>query len=105
MKKSGVLATALLVITMAGAGRAEDKKPADLAIALAGGKVTMTAPEGWEKKKPRVRIIAYEFSAPAAKGDKIAARITFSPSSFVISYAICGWQAVSSSAGVSCRSP
>ena len=40
------------------------------------GKLSMVTPKDWVRKKPRVRIIAYEFAAPAAKGDKIDGRLT-----------------------------
>ncbi len=40
------------------------------------GPLEMTAPEGWVKKQPSVRIIAYEFTVPAAKGDKNNGRMT-----------------------------
>jgi hypothetical protein len=39
-------------------------------------KLTLTAPEGWEKKQPASTIIAYEFHAPAAKDDKQNGRLT-----------------------------
>jgi hypothetical protein len=38
-------------------------------ISLGDGKIEMTAPAGWEKVAPRVRIIEYEFNVPAVKGD------------------------------------
>lgn len=56
------------------AKKEDKKKPTK--ISLAGGKVTMTAPKAWEVKKPRTRIVQYEFAAPVVKGDKIPGRIT-----------------------------
>lgn len=54
--------------------QADDKK--GVAIEFADGKLTMTAPVHWQKKTPRVRIVHYEFAAPAVKGDEVDARIT-----------------------------
>lgn len=45
-------------------------------VEVAEGKLTFTAPEGWEKKDPRIRIIEAEFSIPAAKGDEQPGRMT-----------------------------
>lgn len=42
----------------------------DLAIA------TTEAPDGWEKKEPRVNIIRYEYHAPKVEGDPADARMT-----------------------------
>lgn len=38
--------------------------------------VKLTAPDKWVKKEPRSKIIAYEFAAPAAKGDSADGRFT-----------------------------
>ncbi len=40
------------------------------------GGVTLNAPEGWKKKQPRSRIIAYEFAATKAEGDPADGRMT-----------------------------
>jgi hypothetical protein len=40
------------------------------------GKLRLVAPENWQRKEPSVRIIAYEFAAPAAKGDDTPGRMT-----------------------------
>ena len=40
------------------------------------GDYSMQAPKDWTKKQPKVNIIAYEFAAPAAEGDKIDGRMT-----------------------------
>ena len=45
------------------------------AVSLADGKIELTAPAGWEKVAPRVRIIEYEFNVPPVKGDA-GARVT-----------------------------
>ena len=77
MKKSALLAALAICVAAAGALQADDKKDAKApVISLAGGKISLAAPVAWEKKKPRSRIVQYEFAAPVAKGDKIAGRIT-----------------------------
>jgi len=40
------------------------------------GPVTLRAPQTWKHKEPTVRIIAFEFLAPAAKDDKQDGRFT-----------------------------
>lgn len=40
------------------------------------GEFQLETPAKWERKKPRSRIIQYELSAPPAKGDEIAGRLT-----------------------------
>lgn len=55
--------------------RAEDDAK-DHAIALADGKLTLTAPEDWKREEPRSRIIEHEFSIPAVEGDELPGRMT-----------------------------
>jgi hypothetical protein len=45
-------------------------------VKLAEGKVQMTAPSSWEKKKPQTRIVDYEFTAKAVADDKVNGRVT-----------------------------
>jgi len=45
-------------------------------VSLSEGKLEMTAPEGWKKVSPKVRIIDYEFSVAAVEGDKYPGRVT-----------------------------
>ena len=68
---SVVVSLALLGMYAAASSAAE---PA--VVSLSDGKLVMTAPESWKKVTPRVRIIEYEFSVPAAEGDKNAGRVT-----------------------------
>lgn len=49
---------------------------ASLEIALADGKLALTAPEGWVRQQPRSRIVEHEFSVPAAEGDEQDGRVT-----------------------------
>lgn len=62
-------ATAALTTTAATAADEEGK-------AIEFGKYSMQAPKDWEQKQPTVRIIAYEFAAPAADGDATDGRLT-----------------------------
>ena len=48
--------------------RAEDLV-APTEISVAGGKVKIEVPGGWEKQEPRSRIIEFEFEIPPVKGD------------------------------------
>jgi hypothetical protein len=45
-------------------------------ISLAEGQIKLTAPEKWQKKQPRTRIVEFEFAAPAADGDDTDGRLT-----------------------------
>jgi hypothetical protein len=45
-------------------------------VSLAEGHIVLTAPAGWVRQEPRVRIIDAEFSVPAAEGDPADGRIT-----------------------------
>lgn len=51
-----------------------DKKPET--IALADGKLVVTAPATWVRKQPKSRIVEHEFAIPAAEGDKQEGRFT-----------------------------
>jgi hypothetical protein len=68
---------ASLLVQMAVLAGAEEK-PADKpkTVALADGKVELTAPAGWTEKKPTTNIVLYEFAAPAAEGDETDGRLT-----------------------------
>jgi hypothetical protein len=58
--------------------RADDKTPAedDLNFDLAAGRLKLTAPEGWLRKKPANNIIEHEFQVPASEGDERPGRMT-----------------------------
>lgn len=45
-------------------------------VKLAEGKLTMAAPESWEKKEPRTRIVEVEYAVPAKEAKTDAARLT-----------------------------
>ena len=51
--------------------RAEDSK-----ISVAGGKLELTSPAGWERKKPSSGIVEHEFNIPKAEGDGADGRMT-----------------------------
>lgn len=68
---------ALLVLSLPlNATAAEEKEENPNAISLSDGKITMVAPEGWQRKQPRVRIIEAEFAVPAVGDDENDGRIT-----------------------------
>lgn len=48
----------------------------DKAKAIEFGNYSMQVPKDWQQKQPSVRIIAYEFAAPAAEGDNTDGRLT-----------------------------
>ncbi len=73
------IAVALLLLTCCTALYADDakkKKKESTPVSLGDGAISMKAPGEWEVKKPRSRIVRYEFAAPVAKGDKIPGRVT-----------------------------
>jgi len=45
-------------------------------ISLGEGKLQLTAPAEWKRVEPKVKIIEYEFAAPASEGDEIDGRFT-----------------------------
>ena len=40
------------------------------------GAITLQAPAGWQKKKPAINFIEYEFAIPKAEGDESDGRVT-----------------------------
>jgi hypothetical protein len=67
----------LLLLACCGYLSADDAKAKKGAsISLGEGAISMMAPSTWEVKKPRSRIVQYEFAAPVAKDDKIPGRVT-----------------------------
>jgi hypothetical protein len=68
---------ALVPAVLLGAG---SNHAAETTISLADGKLQLTAPDGWVKKQPKFTdIVQYEFSTPAAEGDKTDGRVTIGP--------------------------
>ncbi len=53
-----------------------DEPAADHGIALAEGRLVLTAPEDWKREEPRSRIIEHEFSVPTAEDDEQPGRMT-----------------------------
>jgi len=64
------LAAGSLALGAAGRPAAADE------MALADGKMTLTAPESWKKKMPSVRIVEFEYEVPAVEGDERPGRMT-----------------------------
>ena len=54
--------------------KTDAKKKADV-IKLSEGKITLPAPDSWERKQPRTRIVEHEFAAKGPEGQK-PARVT-----------------------------
>jgi hypothetical protein len=67
------LALVALVLLAPFAVSAAEQTPA---VSLAEGHIVLTAPAGWVRQEPRVRIIDAEFLVPAAEGDPADGRIT-----------------------------
>ncbi len=65
-----IVTIAILLITSS--VRAEDHL-----LKLSDGHIELTVPESWQARKPRVRIIDYEYLIPREKGDPADGRITF----------------------------
>ena len=65
---------------------------ADEGTQLRLGKLRMTAPKAWKRVPPRVRIIAYEFAAPRAKGDTADGRVTVMAAGGSIEANIARWK-------------
>src|ERR1041385_416666 len=77
---SRVIAAALCIfglLTMRSwaADEKADPKP-NPTIDLADGNITLTAPDGWVRKTPKVRFIDHEFAVPASKGETEEGRVT-----------------------------
>jgi hypothetical protein len=51
-------------------------KADDQTITVSKGKLTLIAPEKWERKKPSSNIVEHEFSVPASEGDENDGRVT-----------------------------
>lgn len=65
------IAVIALVSSLTTAALADDAK-----FSIADGKLTLTAPEGWKKIQPRVRIIEHEYQIDPVEGDKEKGRMT-----------------------------
>jgi len=56
------------------------------------GKFELTAPEGWERREPKSRIVAHEFAVPAAEGDEQGGRVTLMSAGGSVKDNIARWQ-------------
>ncbi|HTU26299.1 MAG TPA: hypothetical protein VMF30_12915, partial [Pirellulales bacterium] len=66
----------LAVATLLSAAR--HAAAADRTVSLSDGKILLTAPETWERKKPATRVIDYEFAIPKVGDDERDGRATIS---------------------------
>ncbi len=78
---SAVVGLGLAWSTCVSSARADDEDPAeydlkDLKFDLAEGRLLLTAPEGWLRKKPATKIVDHEFQVPASEGDERSGRVT-----------------------------
>jgi hypothetical protein len=48
----------------------------DRTIDVSNGKLTLTAPEKWERKKPSTNIVEHEFAVKPSQGDENPGRVT-----------------------------
>jgi hypothetical protein len=79
LKKTFVFAGLLVLAVIHGVGQAEDSQaptPSVQTLNLASDQLQFQVPGSWKKVKPRSRIIDYEFSIPAAKGETQPGRMT-----------------------------
>lgn len=84
MKRSFVFVLALsAVCALVGARsraadeeKSKEKRQAELTFEIAEGRFKLIAPDTWERKQPKVRIIDHEFEVPAAEGDEQPGRVT-----------------------------
>ena len=76
--------------------RADDGPKADRStttIRLADGALTLKAPQSWEKRQPRFRIIEYEFAIRPPEGKGEAGRITIMGAGGSVAANIDRWKA------------
>ena len=58
-------------------GKNQKTKPSKAdKIDIADGKFQMAAPEGWQRKQPKINFIEHEFEVPASDGDERPCRLT-----------------------------
>ncbi len=63
-----------LVLALASMARGADEQGSKLAVA--DGKLQLTAPAGWMRKQPQSSIVEYEFAVKASEGDPVDGRVT-----------------------------
>ena len=80
------LALAALFSSVQLAGAAEDRS-----VSLAEGKLRLTAPETWQRKKPQNNVIQYEFAVAPVGDDENAGRVTISGAGGTIDANIDRW--------------
>ena len=72
LSRNAVPMIALLLLCV-GSVKAEDE---DEKIAIAGGKLTLKTPAGWQRKQPSSGIVEHEFAIPKSEGDAADGRMT-----------------------------
>ncbi|MEE3368724.1 MAG: hypothetical protein VX346_05205 [Planctomycetota bacterium] len=61
-------------------------------ISLAKGKITLKVTDKWIRKKPKSRILEYEFAVPAIKPDRLDGRVTIMGASGGVKVNIDRWK-------------
>ncbi len=74
MRTTRLLIAVTVVLAWSLGSAAAQENPAK--IEFAGGKLALTAPEKWQRKQPRTRIVEHEFAIPASEGDTNDGRLT-----------------------------
>jgi hypothetical protein len=87
-----ILAIAVCFAQSDAVAAAEDAKQGPHSVPLAGGKMSMTAPATWTRKKPKVRFIEHEFALAAAKGDTTGGRLTIMQAGGGVKANVARWQ-------------
>src|SRR5262245_22381678 len=72
MRRSSLTA---ILITLASLPAVAQDKPGT-PFTIGEGHLSFTAPAGWTKKDPAIRIVEAEFAIPPAKGDETPGRLT-----------------------------
>ncbi len=70
------LTVAACFLAMLGAPGAAGAQENPAQIEFAGGQLSLRAPDSWQRRRPRTRIVQHEFAIPASEGDEADGRLT-----------------------------
>ena len=70
------LCLSLCAVTLVGGSVGVGQDKPGLPFTVGEGRVSLTAPAGWQKKEPASRIVEAEFAIPAVGGDQTPGRLT-----------------------------
>lgn len=74
MRRLVTISLCCSLLALASRATAQDK--AGSTFTIGEGKIELTAPANWTKKKPATNIVEAEFATPPAAGDEIPGRLT-----------------------------